>query len=104
MSGLNIEQAITIGLLPELPEDRFVFIGNGSLLGARMTSFSTDLMDDARRVAGMMTNFELSESPDFMNNYMAALFLPHTDTSNFPKVTERLARVKNRKSKQRIKN
>jgi len=98
-SHLNIERSITIGLLPDLPVDRFVFIGNGSLLGARLTSFSTDLLDDARRVAQMMTNFELSENVDFMNNYVAALFLPHTDASAFPTVSKRLA---NNDSKRRI--
>jgi len=100
-SSINIKKAITIGLLPDLPEDRFIFIGNGSLLGARLTSFSTDLLDDARRVANMMTNFELSENVDFMNNYIAALFLPHTNADEFPSVTKRLAGQSN-KTKQRI--
>ncbi|MDP2931437.1 MAG: ASKHA domain-containing protein, partial [Chloroflexota bacterium] len=95
-SHLNVEKAITIGLLPDLPLDRFVFIGNGSLLGARMTSFSTDLMDDARRVANMMTNVELAENVDFMNNYVAALFLPHTNADEFPTVKEKLARLRGR--------
>ena len=90
-SNIDVKRAITIGLLPELPEDRFVFIGNGSLLGARLTSFSTDLLDDARRVAQMMTNLELSENADFMNNYVAALFLPHTNTKEFPIVSKKLA-------------
>jgi uncharacterized 2Fe-2S/4Fe-4S cluster protein (DUF4445 family) len=85
-NSINVENSITIGLLPDLPRDRFTFIGNGSLLGARLTSFSTDILDDARRVAGMMTNFELSENTDFMNNYIAALFLPHTHTGEFPSV------------------
>ncbi|HEY82620.1 MAG TPA: DUF4445 domain-containing protein [Dehalococcoidia bacterium] len=92
-SHINIERAITIGLLPDLPPERFVFIGNGSLLGARLTSFSTDLLDDARRVAQMMTNFELSENVEFMNNYVAALFLPHTDANAFPTVSKRLAEL-----------
>jgi len=90
-SHIDIERSITIGLLPDLPVERFVFIGNGSLLGARLTSFSRDLLDDARRVAQMMTNIELSESIDFMNNYIAALFLPHTNASEFPTVSKRLA-------------
>lgn len=98
-SHLNIGKSITIGLLPDLPKERFTFIGNGSLMGARLTSFSTDLLDDARKVAQMMTNFELSESHEFMNNYMAALFLPHTNANEFPSVSERLARIK---PKQRI--
>tara|TARA_B100002003_G_scaffold194298_1_gene183895 strand:- start:711 stop:2645 length:1935 start_codon:yes stop_codon:yes gene_type:complete len=85
-SNINIENAVTIGLLPDLPRDRFVFIGNGSLLGARLTSFSTDLAGDGQKIAKMMTNFELSENTDFMNNYIAALFLPHTNTDEFSSV------------------
>ncbi len=95
-SHLDIENAITIGLLPDLPRERFIFIGNGSLLGARLTSFSVNLLDDARRVANMMTNFELSENIDFMNNYIAALFLPHTNADEFPTVMAGLGkRAKN---------
>ena len=102
-SNIDVKRAITIGLLPELPEERFIFIGNGSLLGARLTSFSTDLLDDARRVAQMMTNLELSENVDFMNNYVAALFLPHTNTEEFPAVSKRLAGRSNNNPNQRIK-
>jgi len=101
-SHIDIEKSITIGLFPDIPRDRFVFIGNGSLLGARLASFSTDLMDDARRVARMITNFELSENADFMNNYVAALFLPHTNTGEFPTVSKKLTRVTGSKSKRRI--
>jgi len=85
--NIDIENAITIGLLPDLPRDRFVFIGNGSLLGARLTSFSQDLLADGRKIAAMMTNIELSENAAFMDNYMAALFLPHTHAEDFPSVT-----------------
>ena len=84
--NIDIENAITIGLLPDLPRDRFVFIGNGSLLGARLTSFSDELLRDGQRIASMMTNIELSENVDFMNNYIAALFLPHTHAEVFPSV------------------
>jgi len=101
-SNIDIEKAVTIGLLPDLPVDKFIFIGNGSLLGARLTSFSTDLLDDARRVAQMMTNLELSENAKFMNNYVAALFLPHTNANEFPTVSKRLAKPANNAPKQRI--
>ncbi len=93
-SYIDVEKAITIGLLPDLPKDRFIFIGNGSLLGVRLTSFYTDMIDDARKVASMMTNFELSENVDFMNNYIAALFLPHTSLDEFPSVNAWLSRKK----------
>lgn len=99
-SNIDIEKAITIGLLPDLPRDRFIFIGNGSLLGARLTSFSTDMLDDGGKVARMMTNFELSENAAFMSNYIAALFLPHTNADEFPTVSKRLEKV----TKSKIKN
>jgi uncharacterized 2Fe-2S/4Fe-4S cluster protein (DUF4445 family) len=91
-SFIDLERAITIGLLPELPLERFLFIGNGSLLGARLISFCNEMLDDGERVCRMMTNIELSENPAFMDNYMAAMFLPHTHEAEFPGVASRLAR------------
>jgi uncharacterized 2Fe-2S/4Fe-4S cluster protein (DUF4445 family) len=87
-SSLNIEKAVTIGLLPDIPRDRFVFVGNGSLSGARLVNFSQDLLKDSTRVSGMMTNIELSENIEFNDNYIAALFLPHTDTRAFPNINK----------------
>jgi uncharacterized 2Fe-2S/4Fe-4S cluster protein (DUF4445 family) len=93
-SFIDVERAITIGLLPDLPFDRFLFIGNGSLLGARLISFCNEMLDDGERICRMMTNFELSESPSFMDNYVAAMFLPHTNSVEFPGVSDRLAAQK----------
>jgi len=93
-SFIDVERAITIGLLPELPFDRFLFIGNGSLLGARLISFCNEMLDDGERICRMMTNVELSESPSFMDNYVAAMFLPHTNLNEFPGVSQRLAAQK----------
>jgi uncharacterized 2Fe-2S/4Fe-4S cluster protein (DUF4445 family) len=87
---INIDNAIAIGLLPDLPRDHFQFVGNASLLGATLLAFSRDLLQEERRVAEMMTNFELSETPGYMNQYIAALFLPHTQIEYFPTVNERL--------------
>ena len=98
-SHLDIEKSITIGLLPDIPQDRFIFVGNGSLSGSRLVSFSIDLLDDARKVAMMMTNLELSESHDFMHHYVAALFLPHTNADQFPNVSKRLAGLADSKTK-----
>jgi uncharacterized 2Fe-2S/4Fe-4S cluster protein (DUF4445 family) len=87
---INIDKAIVVGLLPDLPRKRFEFVGNGSLAGARLAEFSEKIASNVRRVAGLMTNFELSENARFMNNYIAALFLPHTDIEEFPTVGEYL--------------
>ena len=87
---INIENAITIGLLPDLPREQYHFVGNGSLQGATLLAFSRELLEEERRVADMMTNFELSETPGYMNQYIAALFLPHTQLEYFPTVSDRL--------------
>jgi uncharacterized 2Fe-2S/4Fe-4S cluster protein (DUF4445 family) len=91
---LDLEKAIFIGLLPEMDIDKFIFVGNGSLLGARLLSFSKNLLKETERIALMMTNLELSSHPTFMNEYIAAMFLPHTDSSAFPQVVERLYQMR----------
>ncbi|MBA7682934.1 hypothetical protein ES703_91290 [subsurface metagenome] len=96
-SNIDIEKSITIGLFPDIPRDKFVYIGNGSLLGARLTSFSTDILDDGERVAKMMTNFELSVNGKFMDNYTASLFLPHPNADEFPTVYKRLGKLQKNK-------
>jgi len=88
---LRLEQAMALGLFPELPHDRFLFVGNGSLLGAALGSFSIDMLKAAHNVALGMTNVELSDNQRFVDNYMAANFLPHTDMSLFPEMERRLA-------------
>jgi uncharacterized 2Fe-2S/4Fe-4S cluster protein (DUF4445 family) len=91
---LDLEKAIFIGLLPEIDIRKFIFVGNGSLLGARLLSFSRDLLKEAERIALMMTNLELSHHPTFMNEFVAAMFLPHTESSAFPHVMEQLHRIR----------
>jgi uncharacterized 2Fe-2S/4Fe-4S cluster protein (DUF4445 family) len=91
---LDLEKAIFIGLLPEIDVSKIIFVGNGSLLGARLLSFSRNLLKETEKIALMMTNLELSNHVGFMNEFMASMFLPHTDTSAFPKVNERLRRKK----------
>ncbi|MBW1646109.1 MAG: DUF4445 domain-containing protein, partial [Deltaproteobacteria bacterium] len=70
---INLERAITIGLLPEIEPQKFMFVGNGALLGSRLVSFSREMMKDARQVANMMTNIELANNMKFMDEYVAAL-------------------------------
>jgi uncharacterized 2Fe-2S/4Fe-4S cluster protein (DUF4445 family) len=66
------------------------FVGNGSLMGAKMSALTNRIRRDVVEVTRKMTNFELSETPSYMDNYVAALFLPHTDLNQFPKLKERL--------------
>jgi uncharacterized 2Fe-2S/4Fe-4S cluster protein (DUF4445 family) len=95
-SYVDLEKAMVIGLLPEIDPDKVTFIGNGSLMGARMSSLTNRIRKDVVEVTKKMTNFELSDTPSYMDNYIAALFLPHTDINQFPKLKARLeARKKN---------
>lgn len=89
-SYIDLEKAITLGLLPEIDPERVTYIGNGSLLGARMSALTNRIRRDVVEVTKKMTNFELSETPSYMNNYVAAMFIPHTEIEQFPKVKERL--------------
>jgi len=90
-SYVDLEKAMVIGLLPEIDSDRVTYVGNASLLGARMSALTNRIRQEVVGVTNMMTNFELSETPSYMDNYVAALFLPHTDMDRFPNLKERLA-------------
>ena len=97
-SYVDLEKAMTIGLLPEMDANKVTFIGNGSLMGARMSSLTNRIRKDVVEVTKKMTNFELSDTPSYMDNYIAALFLPHTDLDKFPKLKARFeSRKKHRK-------
>ncbi len=89
-SYVDLEKAMIIGLLPETDPDKVTFIGNGSLMGAKMSSLTNRIRRDVVAVREQMTNFELSETPSYMDHYIAALFLPHTDINLFPKLKGRI--------------
>ncbi|MFA5096821.1 MAG: ASKHA domain-containing protein [Candidatus Omnitrophota bacterium] len=83
-TSLDIESAIRIGLLPDLERNKFVFIGNSALSGARQMLLSAEATGIAEEIARKITYFELSVDPGYMDEYMAALFFPHTDLNKFP--------------------
>ncbi len=84
---LDIGNAKTLGLLPGLEDDKFLFLGNSSVVGAYMTLLSEKHRQKEKDIAGKITYIDLSTEPDYMNEYTAALFLPHTDASLFAKKT-----------------
>jgi uncharacterized 2Fe-2S/4Fe-4S cluster protein (DUF4445 family) len=81
---IDVDNAVGIGLLPDLERSRFIFVGNSSLAGARSILLSYEAMKKADEIARKITYFELSVEPAYMDEYMAALFFPHTDLSKFP--------------------
>ena len=87
---IDLERAITIGLLPDIAREKFYYLGNGSMLGAQISLTDHKRFRERTEVGKLMTNMELSENPQFMAHYMAALFLPHTDMALFPTVRDKL--------------
>jgi uncharacterized 2Fe-2S/4Fe-4S cluster protein (DUF4445 family) len=83
---INVEKAIQIGLLPDLPWERFQFLGNTAVRGAYLSLLDRQAREKATDIATRMTYIELSADNTFYDAFMSALFLPHTDLSRFPTV------------------
>ncbi len=94
---LKIEEAILIGLLPDLPYDRFTYIGNSALTGAYIALLSHHRRQKLAEVAGKMTYIDLSSDSRYMDSYLGAMFLPHTDIALFPSVAAKLKDLNNRR-------
>jgi len=83
---INVEKAIQIGLLPDMPWERFHFLGNTSVKGAYLALIDGAARDEIAEIAAAMTYIELSADNSFYEAFTSALFLPHTDLSRFPSV------------------
>jgi uncharacterized 2Fe-2S/4Fe-4S cluster protein (DUF4445 family) len=83
---LDIEKSTVIGLTPDIPRERFKYIGNSSLMGTYMVLVSQEHRRKQAALANRMTYMELNTDPSYMDQYTGALFLPHTDPDRFPSV------------------
>ena len=83
---INVEKAVQIGLLPDMPWENFDFLGNTSVKGAYLALIDDRLRRAISEIAAKMTYIELSADNKFFDAFMSALFLPHTDSSLFPSV------------------
>ena len=83
---LNVQQAVTIGMLPDVPLEKIQFVGNTSIAGAKTVMLSRKALAKAEEIAKSMTYFDLMSHPGYMNEFIRASFLPHTDLSLFPSV------------------
>ncbi len=83
---INIEKAIQIGLLPDMPWDRIQFLGNTSVLGAYHALLDGHARDKISDIASRMTYIELSADNTFYDAFTSAMFFPHTDLNAFPSV------------------
>ncbi len=91
---LNIEKSIQIGLLPDLPWEKFNFLGNTAVKGAYFALLTQEHRERIREIASKMTYIELSADNAFYEAFMSAMFLPHTDIARFPTVMEAIQSAK----------
>jgi len=84
---LDVRQAVTIGMLPDVPTEKIKFVGNTSIAGAKTVLLSQKAMNTAEEIAKNMTYFDLMSHSGYMDEFIRASFLPHTDLSLFPSVT-----------------
>ena len=87
-SGINMQNAVNIGMFPDIPIEKFHYIGNSSLTGAYLMLHSTSAEKKTYELASNMTYLELSTVPTYMDEFVGACFIPHTDTNLFPSVME----------------
>ncbi len=87
---INLEKAIQIGMLPDMPLERFRFLGNTSALGAYTALVCPDMRSEVAEIAKRMTYLELSADNTFYDEFTKAMFLPHTDIAAFPSVARLL--------------
>ena len=83
---INIEKGVRIGLLPDIERDKFVYLGNSSIVGAYMALLSEVHRREAAQVCKQMTYIDFSSHPGYMDDFTSALFLPHTNLEMFPSV------------------
>lgn len=87
---INKTNAITIGLIPEIPVDRIKNIGNGAVTGANIALIDRTKRKMLDTIARKIAYIELNAEPSFMDEYTSSTFLPHTDLSLFPQVQKML--------------
>ena len=87
-SGINMRNAVNIGMFPDVELEKFKYIGNSSLTGAYAMTVSDEANAKCAELAANMTYLELSTYPGYMDSFVAACFLPHTNASLFPSVMQ----------------
>lgn len=87
-SGINMENAVNIGMFPDIGVEKYHYIGNSSLVGAYAMVLSEDAEEKVYELSKNMTYVELSTTPGYMDEFVASCFIPHTNSSLFPNVVQ----------------
>lgn len=98
---LDRSKAITLGMIPDIPLDRIRFVGNTSLIGAKMALLSTEALAKSHEIARSTTYYDLITYPHYYEEFMSAKFLPHTNLDLFPTVADPL-KAERRRSRETV--
>ena len=71
---IDVASAITIGMLPDLPFERFSQVGNAAGTGARLALISRTMRHEAQQIANRVRYLELARAPGFMHNFAVAMY------------------------------
>jgi uncharacterized 2Fe-2S/4Fe-4S cluster protein (DUF4445 family) len=93
-SYINPENAKFIGLVPDVPTEKIVFVGNTAITGAKMALISRKARETAEAISRRVRYLELAIDPDFSQEFSYALLIPHKDLDRFPSVRKHLERLK----------
>jgi uncharacterized 2Fe-2S/4Fe-4S cluster protein (DUF4445 family) len=66
-------------MLPDIERKRFKVLGNSSLAGAEGLLVNRELLCEADRITSLITYREMNTEGDFLKEFPAAMFLPHTN-------------------------
>ncbi|MFQ6066969.1 MAG: ASKHA domain-containing protein [bacterium] len=89
-SYLNKDKALILGLIPDVAPQNVQFVGNTSVTGAKMALLSREALDETYRISRQVTYYDLITYPGYMDEFMSAKFIPHTDAKKFPSLVKRL--------------
>ena len=89
-NNLDIENSLLIGLLPDIEREKYIYIGNSSLVGSYLALISKDAKKKLQEIGSEITYVELSVYPTYMDEFISACFLPHTNIEQFPTIKSKL--------------
>ena len=89
-SYLNKEKAVMIGLIPDVSPEKIQFVGNASVTGAKMAILSQEALEMAHQISESVTYYDLITYPHYMDEFLSAKFIPHTDLTKFPSLAKRI--------------
>jgi len=86
---LNKEKALVLGLIPDIAPDKVQFVGNASVMGAKMALLSGEALERSYEIARKITYYDLITNPGYMDEFISAKFIPHTDLTKFPSLAKK---------------